>query len=41
VETELIVFDALPHAFWDNPNLPESKEADELMAEFLGKHLGE
>jgi acetyl esterase/lipase len=41
VESELVVFDALPHAFWNNPNLPESKEADRLMAEFFGKHLGE
>lgn len=36
---ELVVFEALPHAFWNNPDLPESKEADQLMASFLEKHL--
>jgi len=40
VEAELVVFEALPHAFWNNPDLPESKEAHELMAGFLLKHLG-
>jgi hypothetical protein len=35
----LVVFEALPHAFWNNPTLPESKEADQLMAAFLAKHL--
>jgi acetyl esterase/lipase len=39
VDAELVVFDALPHAFWNNPALPESKEADQLMARFLEKHL--
>jgi acetyl esterase/lipase len=27
VEAQLVVFEALPHAFWNNPFLPESKEA--------------
>ena len=40
VDAELVVFEALPHAFWNNPELPESKEADRLMAGFLEKHLG-
>jgi epsilon-lactone hydrolase len=40
VEAQLVVFEALPHAFWNNPALPESKEADQLMASFLDKHLG-
>jgi len=40
VQTQLVVFEALPHAFWNNPDLPESKEAHELMADFLVKHLG-
>jgi len=39
VEAQLVVFEALPHAFWNNPELPESKEADHLMASFLDKHL--
>jgi acetyl esterase/lipase len=41
VKAELVVFEALPHAFWNNPELPESKEADRMMAGFLGKHIGE
>jgi acetyl esterase/lipase len=40
VDAQLVVFEALPHAFWNNPALPESKEADQLMATFLDKHLG-
>jgi monoterpene epsilon-lactone hydrolase len=40
VDAHLVVFDALPHAFWYNPNLPESIEASHLMAEFFVKHLG-
>jgi acetyl esterase/lipase len=39
VDAQLVVFEALPHAFWNNPALPESKEADQLMATFLDKHL--
>ncbi|HET9087164.1 MAG TPA: alpha/beta hydrolase [Acidobacteriaceae bacterium] len=40
VDADLVVFEALPHAFWNDPNLPESKEADALMASFFDKHLG-
>jgi monoterpene epsilon-lactone hydrolase len=40
VDAQLVVFEALPHAFWNNPELPESKEADAIMAKFLGEHLG-
>lgn len=40
VDAQLIVFEALPHAFWNNPKLPESKEADEDMAKFFDAHLG-
>src|SRR5579859_1485101 len=40
VDAQLVVFEALPHAFWNNPTLPESKEADRLMAQFLDRHLG-
>jgi acetyl esterase/lipase len=36
---ELIVYEGLPHAFWNNPELPESKECYEFMADFLGKKL--
>jgi hypothetical protein len=40
VDAQLIVFEALPHAFWHNPDLPESKEANKFIAEFFTKHLG-
>jgi acetyl esterase/lipase len=39
VDAQLVVFEALPHAFWNNPDLPESKEADQLMATFFDRHL--
>jgi epsilon-lactone hydrolase len=39
VDAQLVVYEALPHAFWNNPALPESKEAHQLMANFLAKHL--
>jgi acetyl esterase/lipase len=40
VDAQLVVFEALAHAFWNNPALPETREADEIMAAFLEKHLG-
>ena len=40
VDAQLVVFEALPHAFWNNPELPESKEADALMAKFFDTQLG-
>ncbi len=41
VDVQLVVFEALPHAFWNNPALPESKEADHIMAHFLDTHLAQ
>ena len=38
-DARLVVFEALPHAFWNNPGLPESKEADQIMAGFFEKEL--
>ena len=38
-EAQLIVFEGLPHAFWNNVTLPESKEANEYMASFFSKQL--
>jgi len=35
VDAQLVVFEALPHAFWYHFQLPETKEALELMAKFL------
>jgi acetyl esterase/lipase len=40
VAAELVVFDGLPHAFWYNYNLPETKEALDIMARFFDKNLG-
>jgi epsilon-lactone hydrolase len=41
VDARLVVFDALPHAFWYNSSLPESIEANHLMADFMLKQLGQ
>lgn len=35
----LIVFEGLPHAFWNDANLPESKEAYGYMAQFFVRNL--
>jgi epsilon-lactone hydrolase len=41
VDAQLIVFEALPHAFWNDVSLPESREAYKIMAGFFDKHLGQ
>jgi acetyl esterase/lipase len=38
VDARLVVFDAMPHAFWYNAQLPESIEASHIMADFLLDH---
>jgi len=38
--TELIVYDALPHAFWAYILAPESDDAFRRMSAYLTKHLG-
>ena len=40
VDAQLVVFEALPHAFWGDISLPETREANELMAHFFSAHLG-
>jgi acetyl esterase/lipase len=40
VDAQLVVFEALPHAFWVYPDLPESKEVLAIMAGFFDQHLG-
>lgn len=40
-QAELVVFEALPHAFWYHYDLPETKEALGLMARFFNNHLGQ
>ncbi|MGH9583077.1 MAG: alpha/beta hydrolase fold domain-containing protein [Bryobacteraceae bacterium] len=39
VDAHLVVFEGLPHAFWNDVNLPESKEADGIMARFFDKYV--
>ena len=39
VDARLIVYEALPHAFWYNPQLPEAIDANHKMADFLRQHL--
>ncbi len=39
-DAQLVVFEALPHAFWNDHSLPESREADEIMARFFTNNLG-
>jgi acetyl esterase/lipase len=40
VDAHLVVFDALTHAFWYDPHMPEALEANHMMADFFVKHLG-
>jgi len=39
-DAQLVVFEALPHAFWYHFQLPETKEALELMAKFFDGTVG-
>lgn len=39
-DARLVVFEALPHAFWYHFQLPETKEALELMAKFFDEKVG-
>jgi monoterpene epsilon-lactone hydrolase len=39
-DAQLVVFEALPHAFWYHFQLPETKEALELMARFFDEKVG-
>ena len=38
-DARLIVYDALPHAFWYSTKLPEALEANHAMADFFSKQL--
>jgi monoterpene epsilon-lactone hydrolase len=38
-DAQLVVFEALPHAFWYHFQLPETREALELMAKFFNQKL--
>ncbi len=40
VDAQLVVFEALPHAFWYDYHLPETQEALDIMAKFFDARLG-
>ncbi len=40
VESDLYLFDGLPHAFFMWPDMPESQEAYRIIADFFDRHLG-
>ncbi|MGH9615981.1 MAG: alpha/beta hydrolase [Acidobacteriaceae bacterium] len=40
VDANLIVFEGLPHAFWNDVKLPESREAYRDMSNFFDKYVG-
>ena len=40
VDARLVVFDGLPHAFWSFMPIPETDEANAVMAQYLGQRLG-
>jgi acetyl esterase/lipase len=40
VDAQLVVFDALPHAFWNNWELPESQETYRTITDFFNHYLG-
>ena len=41
VDAELHVWDGLPHAFWYNSNLPESREVYDVIGRFFDRHFGQ
>lgn len=38
-EADLHVFEAMPHGFWFSVEMPESREAIDVMAQFFNRHL--
>jgi acetyl esterase/lipase len=39
-DAQLVVFEALPHAFWYHFNFPETTEALRIMADFFDRKVG-
>jgi epsilon-lactone hydrolase len=39
-DTQLVVYEALPHAFWYHYQLPETREALQVMAKFFDQKVG-
>jgi acetyl esterase/lipase len=40
VDAQVAIWEAMDHGFFGNPDLPESREAYDLIAKFFEKHLG-
>ncbi|HUY80295.1 MAG TPA: alpha/beta hydrolase fold domain-containing protein [Acidobacteriaceae bacterium] len=40
VTAPMVVFEGLPHAFWNNFDIPESREAFKVQAQFFDKYVG-
>jgi acetyl esterase/lipase len=40
VDTQMVLFDGLPHGFWNDSRIPEAIEVSHIMADFFIKHLG-
>lgn len=40
IKSDLILFDGMDHGFFMDPDLPESKQAYALIAQFFAEHLG-
>lgn len=41
VTAPMVVFEGLPHAFWNTLSLPESREAFEIQAKFFDRYVGD
>jgi epsilon-lactone hydrolase len=39
VEADLNIFEGMWHVFWEHPDMPESREAMQALADFFNKHL--
>jgi len=39
VDARMVVFDGLPHAFWTYMDIPETQQANALMAKFLKRRV--
>ena len=39
VDADLNIFEGMWHVFWEHPNMPESREAMQALADFFNKHL--
>jgi acetyl esterase/lipase len=40
VDAEIVIWDGLDHGFFGNPDLPESREAYDVIVKFFDKRLG-